>query len=428
MALCSTKAGSRNEGAVYGNDRKNPDARIPPMQKQGPLRLADNRNHNLQHTGAAGVPTARLSTQVDAKPRAHPILAKLCPQIATATLILLHIYSGVDRPGTLRDLAAYAGVIAGVCICVIPMDIVSGNPAHHLLQPRMLLFLVDMILQGRVHFLQAGPPCETWSIARERLLNGIQTIIRTAAQPWGKDGLRPRALDQIFVANELLMTSLVLFVALLTSGGGAILEHPARPDSDKSCSIWKLDIIKRVLLAPAVELEHIFQGPLGQKTPKPTHLLCLRQPHRQLCIRKMVKRGHSTVACPQLLPDGSFGTSPLKAYPARMSAAMLASMWSSVVDPVENSSDFDLLISRLQERCRDIDDGTSNITPRSLPPPPQELEFSRAWPSENPQYGPDFNRSALDTIRQATKTITTWRDFPFLVHAFVQRQGNVVES
>ena len=120
------------------------------------------------------------------------------------------------RDGTTLDLAPFLNGIAGIAFCVIPLDIVSGKVAGHLLNPRVLAFLIGALLAGKVHAVVAWPPCETWSKVRERAMaNGQTTVLRTALTPWSIDGLRPKHLDQLFDSIELLLAALMLIADLL---------------------------------------------------------------------------------------------------------------------------------------------------------------------------------------------------------------------
>ena len=184
------------------------------------------------------------------------------------------MYSGRKR------LAPYLNGLTGLCFCVVPLDIVSGHVAHNLLDKRTLAWLLAAILAGRVHAAVAGPPCETRSRARERLLASLRgpRVMRSALLPWGLPCLRPKQLDQLFVANELLLTAIMVMSAMVANGACGFLEHPALPPNAESCSMWKLEVMRRLFLAPYCEHDWVLQGPLGQLSPKPTHLLNIRGP------------------------------------------------------------------------------------------------------------------------------------------------------
>ena len=122
-----------------------------------------------------------------------------------------------------------------------------------------------------------------------------------------------------------------------------------------------------------------------------------------------------TNAHQQILEDGTFGTSPLKEYPARMSAAMLASTFASFAG--FDTPSFREFTQRLLARCEDIDNASPS-TPRGAPP--AELDFLVPWPSIDASFDPDFCQSAVSSIRTATRSATSRRDFPYLLKKHVQ--------
>ena len=105
LSLCITKAGSKHVGAVYSSDNKNPDERTQPLQNYWPFLQADDSDHNLTHTGGVFEDKKACSTPEMIPSNPHLNLAKLCPHVIETTLVILHIYSGFDRPGTMKDLA-----------------------------------------------------------------------------------------------------------------------------------------------------------------------------------------------------------------------------------------------------------------------------------------------------------------------------------
>jgi hypothetical protein len=353
----------------------------------------------------------------------HDIFAQLCPTIVSNYFVIVHLYAGRKRPGVMSDLAPLIAGIALLNIIIIPLDIVSGNASHNCLDPRTLSFIVQAVLAKKIHAMVAGPPCETWSKVRERQLkDGTTNVLRLLDLPWGRIGLRPKHLDQLFVANELLCTCLLIFSALLVTGGSAIIEHPARPSSPTSVSIWKLDLVKRLMMAPGVALELVNQGPLGQTSPKPTHLLCLRTPHLQRAYRDYQILNRHVKAAPQYLADGSFATAPMKEYPCRFSAMLLTSFWSAVRNPNAHPGAYSEVTTTLRNRCTDIEsDNLQGITPR-----PQDvtglddvLQMFMTWPEGNSNIGPDFNTHTISVIHQSTNPHSSRQDFPALVQEFL---------
>ena len=146
--------------------------------------------------------------------------------------------------------------------------------------------------------------------------------MRSADLPWGLPGLKPALLTQLRVATLLLQAFLLVFTALVRRGGAAVLEHPAEPVRPQRCSIWRLAAVRALRRHPDVARLLVHQGPLGQASLKPTHLLCLRVP--TLPARLAAEADPSwqpTQVSVGKGPDGKFRTAILKEYPPRMCKA-----------------------------------------------------------------------------------------------------------
>ena len=67
-------------------------------------------------------------------------------------------------------------------------------------------FWIGQILLGYVVAFLAGPPCNTWSCARNNVLTDGRgpRVVRTPDAPWGCDSLRLRELQQVTVGTLLL--------------------------------------------------------------------------------------------------------------------------------------------------------------------------------------------------------------------------------
>ena len=129
-------------------------------------------------------------------------------------------------------------------------------------------------------------------------------------------------LLQVRVATLLLHAFLMVFVALLQSGGVAILEHPAEPDDEDLCSIWRLEVTLALRRHPDVVRLLVNQGPLGQPHVKPTHLLCLRLPSlRQRLADEADPMWRAGAAAVGRNERGEWRTAALKEYPPMMCRA-----------------------------------------------------------------------------------------------------------
>ena len=194
----------------------------------------------------------------------------------------LHLFSGRRRQGDLQFfLDRFCSGLDGITVHVISLDVVLNTVWGDLLQPTTRQFWLDAIRSRLVIGLLGGPPCETWSQAREKSIANSQyapRVLRTAEFPWGLESLRLRELIQLSVGNTLMGFQLEAVVELFCVGGIALTEHPAPPEADASVSIWKTPIIALLKGLPGIELIQLSQGLWGAKSPKPTSLLVLNMP------------------------------------------------------------------------------------------------------------------------------------------------------
>eukprot|EP00959_Pyramimonas_sp_CCMP1952_P459745 9478744-Pyramimonas_sp.AAC.1 len=128
----------------------------------------------------------------------------------------------------------------------------------------------------------AGPPCETWSIARFREpVQGARgprarppRPLRLASQLWGLPFVSERESDQLSLGNRLLRTTLEFAVVCWRLLIPEVVEHPAEPWSPPEApSSWHLELTKDLLQQPGVEKHTIHQCAFGAPSRKPTCLM-----------------------------------------------------------------------------------------------------------------------------------------------------------
>ena len=90
------------------------------------------------------------------------------------------------------------------------------------------------LVQGILVGFLAGPPCETWSRARQHRLEGKNSPrpVRELGRPCGLRSLTYREHKQVSFGNCLLAITWRLAVTALCSGASVIIEHPAEIESD----------------------------------------------------------------------------------------------------------------------------------------------------------------------------------------------------
>ena len=172
--------------------------------------------------------------------------------------MLLHAYnSGRRRPGDLQFFLEHfhrEKDAAGYVLHIVSMDIVIDSQYGDARNNKTRQYWLGAIRDRKVVAFVAGPPCETWTAAREHQLEEGRgpRPVRSAEELWGLYSLRIRELCQVCIGNELLIFAMQAFMELMVTGGCGLLEHPAPPPKPTSPSIWKLPIMEAQLQHPDV--------------------------------------------------------------------------------------------------------------------------------------------------------------------------------
>ena len=167
---------------------------------------------------AIGVATWR-SWKNFVKREHHPALAPSVPRGFGTTRYILHVFSGRRRCG---DFQYYFDKLANslphLQLYVISLDVVIDSEWGDITIASTRDFWLRAVRERYVVAALGGPPCETWSQAREHQLLGAQygpRVLRTPELPWGKPSLRLKELRQLR-GNALLGFMLELVIALYT--------------------------------------------------------------------------------------------------------------------------------------------------------------------------------------------------------------------
>ena len=252
------------------------------------------------------------------------------PRLFTKEKILLHAFSGRRRHG---DLQYYVDRVAAGhpdhLIFVVSLDIIVDPTWGDVRAHGTKTFWLDGIRQGYVAAMLAGPPCNTWSIARAHDLGAevrrrLPRVVRDAEGClWGRLSLALRELADVQVGNDLLCFSLLAFIYLFLCERTGIIEHPALPEDEKAASIWRLPLVSLLLQQPGIELRKVWQGLFGAETTKPTHFMVLNLPsfphqlHKWM-VTKEPPRGGSIGTD----ETGQFKTARLKEYPPALNGGL----------------------------------------------------------------------------------------------------------
>ena len=250
-------------------------------------------------------------------------------------VVFLHLFSGHRREGDLQQAIERIGTTIGQDIVALSVDIVISESYGNLLDPTILSLFVRAIAAGWVAGTAAGPPCETWSVARERYYaegHGPRPL-RDAFHLIGYDVLKLRELNQVNTGNQLLGVSVILLPQSWLIGAFFMLEHPVEPDNPTSAAIWRTPVLRFILTLPGIERHCFLQGLYGAASAKPTHLLFAHAPPSTVEIFKSCQ---TTTAVPKNMSigrddKGDFLTARLKVYPPGFCRAIAQCWWNHML-------------------------------------------------------------------------------------------------
>ena len=256
------------------------------------------------------------------------------PQLRSRQLVFVHFFAGEKRDGDLQDALNNMSIPEGCIRTILAVDIIYDSVRADLSRDCIQQRWLGFIRRGFITAFYAGPPCESWT--RSRQLGGIPNcsvgdggprILRVAERPQGLPSLRLREVEQLLLANGLLLFVLRAFLEMILMHRFAMIEHPAEPQDESErwiASIWRLYVVECLQRHPWVQQVTIAQGYFGAKSPKPTTLLygCGNKFSAELLLRQC----QTVSTLPKALEMGrcgtEFATASLKNYPKDLCVAM----------------------------------------------------------------------------------------------------------
>eukprot|EP00438_Fugacium_kawagutii_P016306 Skav208509 [mRNA] locus=scaffold1658:227826:228617:- [translate_table: standard] len=222
-------------------------------------------------------------------------------------------------------------------IQVLSVDIITNGKHGDLTSSWTRSFWYHAMAQKWVVAVAAGPPCNTWSRAREHDLSTPDDpchrgprVLRHVVCPWGIDSMGLGELRQVAFGNLLLGFAVVAMWMMVLHGGLGLLEHPADLGDD-SVSIWKLPVLEMLIRMPSVQLLTVCQGYFGSESLKPTGLLAVRLPELQTFLAqwRLTQRAPQAPSTGRT-SSGQYRTAVLKEYPPAFCAAMAHAVVSAL--------------------------------------------------------------------------------------------------
>ena len=294
------------------------------------------------------------------------------------TMFVVHFFSGRRRE---QDLQSYLEGIrypANVRVEVLSADIIFGEGGDFS-QRQVQQKWINWMASGYVLAFYAGPPCETYSVARANELPGVKVRpIRTRLCPWGFSSLTLREARQILIGNLLILFVLRAAMVQAAVGHFACIEHPAEPQGERhvdAVSIWRLQLMAYLYKLQCVTKCTIRQGQYGAPSPKPTTLLFVGPKNPAKSLQAFQAAECSKGVSIGLESGGRvFQTAKLKEYPGPLCAALARALQDWI-------EEHDLT------QVTDLD----NPIPEAL----EHLDvFRQTLNVQAEQMGPDYNSAA----------------------------------
>ena len=304
------------------------------MGSPGSWSFLQTREHVAQGHWSRPLEVLEAYCRIEAD-EVHSEPSPCVPRGFGAMRFVLHVFSGRRRCG---DFQVYFDRLAAdfpdFHIQVISVDVVIDSEWGDIMSPSTREFWLRAVRERYVVAALGGPPCETWSQAREHALPGARSgprVIRTPESPWGRSSLRLKELGQLRVGNVLMGFMLEIFTELFCVQGVAVIEHPAPPTRSTSVSIWHTSILELLRSLPGVELVQLAQGLWGAKSPKPTALLTLNAPDLRGTLRRwQVSKDLPAAASIGLDSQGHWSTAVLKEYPPALNGGLAEGLLAAV--------------------------------------------------------------------------------------------------
>ena len=289
-------------------------------------------------------------------------------------VFFLHFFSGRRRTTDLQSALERISLPPGHQMWILSLDLQVCEKRCNLLLPDQQQLWIRLIRARRVCGTAAGPPCETWSIARwTPLLVAAPSRkrpprpVRSRVEPWGLLQVSSAEHGQVNVGSLLLQFALLVTLIQALCGGFAVLEHPQDPatfsdelKAKQNGSIWSLAAMEWLLATGRMVCVNAAQGHFGGYSRKPTTLL-VANVDKQLLQSLELHLRTTDAPLEQSIGvggDGEWRTKRLKEYPeafcsllSHFFGAWLLSV--SSLPPVDNQGEQDWLkdLHRTLDEC-----------------------------------------------------------------------------
>ena len=263
-------------------------------------------------------------------------LARAAALLHVRALVITHFFSGYRREGDIHQIIEQRAQANGDHIFVISVDLCMQRKSADLATHKALTWWKERALTGQLIAVGGGPPCETYTAARQGDDQGPRPI-RSADEPLGLPGITLREWQQLHIGDRLLRFLLEMLLTMAYLGYAGFIEHPQFPTwtgRTDLTSIWCMRatrLLRRLHCVTVISFDQCTCGALGRK---PTTLLLVRLPrvrHRLLALGCGGRCDHPKGAHQALIgrqADGTFQTAKAKIYPLKMNSILGQEMYA----------------------------------------------------------------------------------------------------
>ena len=261
-------------------------------------------------------------------------------------LYFLHLFSGRRRSNDLQEALERCVLPDHHVLRVLSIDVQVDEKLCNLMDPSARTLWLDLARQQKITGSTAGPPCESWSIARgapdpnAAEDEKMPRPLRAREEPWGLLAISAREHSQVSTGNSLLTLSLWMALLQALTDSFSATEHPQDPMSygsrKKGPSIWALSIMQWLRDTGLMAFINVQQGHYGAKSRKPTTLMVsgvsstilhkLEEDLRCCPLPEQVSIGKCTVG-----GKTSWQTTSLKEYPPGF-CSLIAAYYQAWID------------------------------------------------------------------------------------------------
>ena len=242
-------------------------------------------------------------------------------------ILVAHLYSGRRREGDIQSFAEQHWLHTSGRMRVLSVDIIFSETWGNLMRQQTREVFLHAAMQGILTAVVAGPPCETWSIARRKGLYEMSgpVPVRDVHNLEGFPCLSIREAKQVCTGNDLLGVVAILIAAQYVAGNFLLCEHPQEPFRyAEAPSIWKIPYMLLCLGLKGIQKLEIMQGHFGAWSAKPTTLCVVHGPtnSQDILYRNRLRHDLPKGASIGKGKDGVYRTSGLKEYPKHLCCAI----------------------------------------------------------------------------------------------------------